>query len=507
MSRVRVLWPAFLPALLACGPSAPGPDDAGAGTEDETVVGTAPPCALAVTDGWATEGDLVEIPVVCDGDAAVSVEGLPQGATFADGVLRWTPGLGQAGRYDLRARAVARDGRGAVGAAFTVHVADAWDAPDNVPVDPLGYTEEFGLPVLHLAVPTDANDDDTVPTTVTWRGARSVAGVKFRGASAADDPKRSYTLEFRREAPFDAPGWSDRREIVLTSTFDDASYVRQLLCFELWSALDPDGEPLQAMPVVLYTNGDYHGVYLLSDHIDGEWWEDAGFDEDGPLYKAVDPRANFRATYAGAPKDTWHDGYARRGATEDWAPLDALVEWAATSDDATFAGELAQRWAEDELMRWWVLVRWVEADGSGGDNAYLYRDPLEGRWHHAPWDFTHSLGQTSTTERQAADTDHDFYESNHLFERALEHPDLGPRWRASMRAAMDGPLASGEVTDRARGWIDTVRPAALRDWEKWGAAHREAYGWRTDLQEPEQEWSALLAWIEARAAFMETRFP
>ena len=492
--------------LLAC--AGPAPDAPRATPHaDETVTGTPPPCVPAAADTWATEGDTLAIPVTCEGQATLGIDSLPAGATFSDGVLRWTPGLDQAGRYDLRARATAPDGRSAASATFTVHVADAWKHPGNVPVDPSTYVEEYGLPVLHLSVPSDANDDDTVPTTVTWLGTRSVAGIKFRGASSAYYPKRSYTLEFGREAPFDAPGWSDRREIVLTSTFDDASYVRQLLCYELWSALDPDGEPLQAMPVVVYADGDYQGVYLLSDHIDGEWWEDAGYDEDGPLYKAVDHRANFRATYDGAPKDTWHDGYARRGDTEDWGPLDTLVEWAATSDDATFAAQLSERWDEADLIRWWTLVRWTEADDSGGKNAYLYQDPAEGRWHHAPWDFNHALGQTWTTERQAADTDYDFYWSNHLFERALEHAEVGPRWRAAMRDSLDGPLAGDEVGARTRGWIDTVRPAALRDWDKWGAAHREAYGWRGDVLDPEQEWAYLLGWVEARASFMETRFP
>ncbi len=491
--------------LLSCAVD-PSVVDAGPASV-EHLGAAATTCTPAAPDVVVTEGERVELVVTCDDDVTLELVDPPAGAVLQGATFRWTPGLDAAGAWPVQVRATSPDGRASSLGRFVVRVADAWDVADNVQVDPLRYGEELGVPVLHVTVPAEASDDVAAPTTVVWRGEALTATVKYRGASSAYYPKRSYTLAFPAEQRFDAPGWRSRRSVVLTSTFDDNSYLRQLLCYEGWGLLDPTREPIQAMPVVVYLNGAYHGLYLLSDHVDGEWWEDAGFDEDGPLYKAVGHEANFRATYNDAPKWTWHDGYVMRGDTTAWEPLDALVAWASTSYDDAFAAELAARWEMEDLVDWWILVRWMAANDSGGKNAYLYFDAASGRWRHAPWDFNHALGQDWTSARVPATEDYDFYWSNHLFERALEDERLRPAWEARMRAALDGPLAKDTLLARYDAWQEHVAASGRRDWQKWGRAYRDAYGWRGDVVPPEQEWAYLRDWIAARADVMDGWYP
>jgi hypothetical protein len=482
----------------------------GLDTSEEVVPdGTCDPGADAV---YGVEGEPLSFTVTCRGTGtadAFAILDAPRGATFDDATFAWTPGLADAGHYTLSVRSTgAEDDFGTV----DVWVADAWDAPANVHVDPTTYTEEYGLPVFHLDVPNDLNEYSDVATTMTYGGRLWDIGLKYRGASSLYYPKNSYTVSFPSDDEFDDAdeGFDNRRKIVLTSTFDDNSYLRQLLCYELWSALDPSRHQVQTFMAVVYINGDYEGLYLVGDHIDGEYWEDEGYVEDANLYKSVSHDANFYSTYNGAQKYTWHDGYEKNeGPPDDWADIDAFVQFAATSSDADFAAGIESWMPLDEIADWWILVRWTEADDSGGKNAYLYDDPATGLFHHVPWDFNHSLGQTWQTEREGADTNYDFFWSNNLFQRLFANPAFAARMTDRLHAAMAGPLASDAVVARIEDHLARIEPSAERDWDKWGGQYRSygGWSWRTDWTSHDQEIAYLEGWVEDREAYMSEWYP
>lgn len=482
------------------------PDD-----PDPEVIPEGGSCDPGAADAWVTEGDTIAVVMGCRGTGtatAFDVPAPPDGATWdaARRTLTWTPGLADAGRVDV---GVTADGD--AGTA-RIWVTDAWADPDNVEVDPDTYTEELGLPVFHLARPAGTNADGDVETTVVYKGHTYGIRLKYRGAASLGYPKNSYTVTFPTDDHFedDEEDFDDRRKIVFTSLFDDNAYVRQGLCYDLWTAMDDSRHDIQTMFAVVYINGAYEGLYVVTDHIDGEYWKDQGYDEDANLYKAVSHDANFYDSYNGSPKSSWHAGYTKEeGPDGDYADLDAFVQWAATASDADFAAGLGERFAMDELIDWWILVRFTEADDSGGKNAYLYVDPAGGLIHHAPWDFNHSLGQTWQTEREASSTDYDFFWSNNLFKRALGDPALAPVWEARMRAALDGPLANDAVQARIDDRVARLKPSMDRDWDKWREQYRSYGGWywRTDWTEPDEELAYLREWVAERSEYMDRWYP
>jgi spore coat protein H len=506
-------------ALLACTGSTviegdPVPD-APVAVEDTSapeVVGLDGTCDPGARPAYVVEGEPVEVRVTCTGEGTADtfvVRDLPPGATFDGRALTWTPGYGDAGEYVLD---VYSTGDEQDAGTITIGVADAWDAPENEPVDPLTYTTEWGVPVVHLERPPGTNHETDVASTLTYGGHTYDIQLKYRGAASAYYPKLSYTVSFPKDDEFDDEdaGFENRRKIVLTTLFDDNTYIRQQLCYEIWNALDPARHSVQTLSVVVYIDGEYEGLYLLSDHIDGEYFEDWGYSEDWNLYKAVDHQANFYSTYNGAQKSSWHAGYEKQeGPDGDWSDLDAFVQWAATTDETTFRDELYDRFAENELIDWWILVRFTEADDSGGKNAYLYFDPGTGLIHHVPWDFNHSLGQTWQTEREAASTDYDFFWSNNLFSRALGDGQLAPVWEARMRAALDGPLSAEALDALIDAHEAQLGPSIARDWAKWGDQYRTYSGWywRSDWTEPDEEMTYLRDWVRERWGWMSGWYP
>jgi spore coat protein H len=513
----------MLLTLLACGPATidvddtePADTDTDTDTDSDTdtdteviVDGGCDPGAAAV---YGVEGEELSFEPACLGDGTAtsfSITALPDGARFDGTRFTWTPGLADAGHVEV---VVSSAGDHPDAGVVDVWVADAWDNPANERVSPRDYTYEYGLPVMHLEVPTSTNDYDDVETTLLYMGKPYAIELKYRGAASAYYPKRSYTLSFSPDDEFEDEdeGFDNRRKVVLTSLFDDNSYLRQLLCYEMWNALAPERHQIQVYLSVLYVNGEYVGLTLVSDHIDGEYWEDWGYYEDASLYKAVDHQANFYDNYGGTPKSWWGAGYEKQeGDPDDWNDLYDLVQFVATSDDATFESLVEDYVVIEEIADWWILVRFTEADDSGGKNAYLYYDPLTMIFHHAPWDFNHALGQTWQTEREASSTDYDFYWSNNLFYRLIESPTYGPVMKARMAEKLQGTLAAAAWTGRVDALLARAEPSAERDWAKWEDSYRSYGGWywRTDWTTHDEEVAYLKTWITERSGYMNTWFP
>jgi spore coat protein H len=199
-----------------------------------------------------------------------------------------------------------------------VGVADNWRDPSNEPLkDVTRYTEEYGLPVFHLAGGTELDPDTYSPVSITYRGHTYTAQAKLRGSSSLSFPKNSYTMKFAAEDPFNEPalggGFTERRSLVLVNTFNDNSYLRSRLGFELWSRLSPEAIPVRTFSVVVFLDGAYYGLYTVVDHVNARHMKANGLSEEGNLYKAETGGANFRLVdQFGRPKPHLHVGFEKK---------------------------------------------------------------------------------------------------------------------------------------------------------------------------------------------------
>lgn len=468
---------------------------------------------------WLTEQEELVIPVECATGAdvaAVALEArhLPPGATLdAEAkALTFAPGLDQAGRHELELAIAGTDDVGYI----EVHVADAFDAPGNVEVEPATYVEEYGLPVVHLAPSPGLNSEEYTPATIVYRGHTfEGAEAKYRGATSLQYPKKSYTLKFSKADRFadtrSVAGFSGKRKLTLTTTFDDNSYLRARLALRLWNEVSVENIQVEAFSVVVFVNGVYQGVYTLTDHIDRHLMEDNAHFEDGNLYKARTHDANFRSTTgAGAPKASLSLGYEKtegappHGEPGAYADLEDLISWVSSSSRESFLAEVDTRLAREEYEAWWMLVGYIAAGDSAGKNSYHYRDPRpgspDGRFHCVPWDFNESFGQSWRTARRRPDAlaPASLALSNGLFERLLTEPETREPLLARFRALLDGPWAAPAIVELVDAWAGQIGDAARRDESKWAAAYADYFGFRVDVTGFDQEIDYLREWIVAR---------
>ncbi len=460
---------------------------------------------------WVVEGESLSVVISCATGTELTdlvLGELPAGASFEESslTLTWTPGWDQAAVYELSLTSESLFANG----ALTIGVADAFGNVANLPiVDPSTYTMELGLPVLFMSA--EPPNSDFAPTQITYGGKVHEAEAKIRGASSTAYPKKSYALRFDKFDAFGETKFADfdnRTRVILTSTFDDNSYIRQRMAFDLWSLLDPS-IPIIAYNAVVYHGTEYRGIYTVTDHINAELMARNGLSDEGNLFKAENHAANFRADYNGSPKTTLHDGYSKtegdpeQGEAGAFDDLDALVDFVANSDDTTFNAGIADHIDIDDYAAWWIHVTFILAGDSGGKNSYHYHDEAR-TWRAAPWDFNDSFGQDWRTRRADSDEARNFFSSNRLFERLLGHPTLGPEIRLRYQELLEtGVFSKTALSSMIDRYEDEIHLSAQRDWALWEDQYRSFSRWsgRNDFTSHQEELQYIRTWLTERWQF------
>lgn len=509
------------------GSQPPSPPDAGTPGQGE---GTPPPkptvCApTGAGPHWLQEGEPLTVTLRCGTGYSVAglrftVSPLPEGARVdeASGTFTWTPGKAQAALWLLT---VTEHSTGETG-VLKVGVADNWQAPGNVrELDPATYTEEYGLPVMHLFFEGQLTAGGYRPVELVYRGHLYTAEAKYRGATSSIFPKRNYTFKFAKEDPFNEPelasGFTGRRKLVLITSFNDNSYIRPRLAFDLWNRMSPDHIQVKTFSTVLYVNGRFWGLFTVADHVDEHLMERHGLSNDGDLFKAVEADANFsRFDKNGAPKEPLQLGFEKKeGSPKDgWVgaydTLNDLTAFIADSDGETFRSQWGSRLNTRDYEDWWIFNTAILGTDSGGKNAYHYYDPAtRAPWRFIPWDLDASFGQSWDTRRTGSTTLLNFTGANHLFARMLAEPTIATPMRERYRELLRGPLAKEEVLKLIDGYVREIHTVALRDEARWLQQYRTFERWsdRTDFTTHEQEVEYLRQWVDERWQLLEQRLP
>lgn len=361
--------------------------------------------------------------------------------------------------------------------------------------------EETGLPVMHLQVaPELLSAERGTPAEVTYRGRPWTAEVKLHGRSSLAYPKKSFGLKFSRTDLFsdDARGFVARRRLVLISTFDDASHLRQRLAFELWNRLGA-GVPVWVSSVVVYVNGEYQGLYTLADHLDEDLLTQHGLAPGSTLYKAVLHDATFDST------DYLGEAFEQKEGPPDptFPDLAELIGVVAGGEDlGARTQDMQERLDLRSYRGWLILATALLATDTLAKNALHHHDASDGKWRYLPWDWNASFGQDWQTYRLDPDMEPLALAraSNRIFARLLDDAALGADTRAQYREALAGAISRTAVLDLVDRLVSEVAAAARRDDERWSAEQRAFAGWceRGSFEAFDGEVAYLRRWIGER---------
>lgn len=506
MRLISSLSCSVLCSVLACS-----------GDKGGTGGATAAQCQPSADPTWLEEGQSVDVQLRCATGSrsanTLEVGDLPQGASFdaATATLRWTPTLSQAGVYAVEITHLESGETGSV----KIGVADAFDQSGNQAIaDPKTYTEEFGLPVLHLTVPDSINDNAVDPdtnktawnaATVVYRGHVYTAEAKYRGNSSLDYPKKNYSLRFPDEDQFSedviAGAVTSRRHLQLVTTFDDPSQIRYRLALELWNRMDPNNIQVRQFGLVLFVNGKYAGVYGATDKISASLFGHFGYSDLGNLYMGIDHDANFakfrynepKPQIETATKSSLSEGYEKKDGTPEqgqagaFDDLAALLDFVVNSSDSEFEAQLAQKLDLENYYNWIIHTSAIQAFDTFGKNSLHYHDPNSNTpWRVVLWDFNESFGQRWQTARfeQSLALADIIYQSgggvgytnrNYLWRRIWNSPRFSTPLRSRYASMLRGTLSKDAVLTLFDQMVEQVAPCAKRDDRRWQSEYRHYF--------------------------------
>ena len=183
-------------------------------------------------------------------------------------------------------------------------------------------TREKPLVYIDGAIPTTK---DNVLATMTvksqWLNIFAYIKIKCQGSSSMSYPKKNFTVTLYQDAartiPLEItiPGWKHAsNKFVLKANYIDHLHARNIISAQLWSEIvasrpdydalpekfrnSPNNGAVDGFPTIVYTNGNYQGVYTWNIGKDAWLW---GMDEDNPNHVLMCAETNTNGTYAETP--------------------------------------------------------------------------------------------------------------------------------------------------------------------------------------------------------------
>lgn len=364
------------------------------------------------------------------------------------------------------------------------------------------HTFEIDLPEEALAqLDADPAAEEYVEGSLTFDGETiEPIGIRYKGSvgafigcTAGPNPfeasgaksctKLSMKLKINWDDP-DAEFYGVRR-VQLHSLNLDTSLMHERLGYWLFREMGvPAPRSTHARVVV---NGEYVGVFALTEEIDGRFAREAFDDGSGNVYKEVWP---FDAT--GAPRSA-EEFIAGLETNEDDDPTADIITGFATELAAAAPDErvdVLARWTDLETLLATIVVdrairnddgpiHWYCFEACAPHNFYWYEDPSSLKVTLLPWDLDNAFdalvdGTTVGNFIAVADPFGEItndcepfaYGSFNLLQRSAAcDPLLGTlatlrddyeRIRADLLA---GPFAEERIEEQLTAWTEQIRPA------------------------------------------------
>lgn len=275
-------------------------------------------------------------------------------------------------------------------------------------------------------------------------------GVRFRGTSSRELPKKSFNILFSEPQEF----LFGSSTMNLKATYTDPTMMRERLAMDLFHVL---GRPAPRTKYFdLYINGIYEGLYIHAERVDGDLLASNDLNPAGTLV-ADDFRNHYylpevnRPSVFGFPIDKQDDPEAFLEATmdsrgdPDWEVVRDLVSWVyRTPAGPEFEEGFIQRFDEENFIDWLAIHYLIGDVDSFGDDYWLYLDTgnPDAGWIVIPWDKDLTFG--THTRRGTTVNDYFGYESpiatgweNDLVAKFLQTPALRKRLEARILFLMD----------------------------------------------------------------------
>lgn len=318
-------------------------------------------------------------------------------------------------------------------------------------------------------------------------------GFRLRGNTSRAAGKKSFKVSFNT---FDPDGsWQGLKKINLNGEHNDPSTLRARL---IWECFRDAGIPVsRSTHVNLYINGDYHGIYSSTEHIDGKWIDKRFPYGHGNLWKCTYPAdLNFMGPDPDDYKFTpgWSDQRVYELKTnenqDNYEALAVFIDRLNNASDEALPCALEEVFDVEaylKVMAGEILAGHWDNYVGNKNNFYLYQRSFDGRLMYLPYDVDNTLGIQWFGEW----TDQNPYEwtdstNRPLYSRILENEHYRDRFSWYLNWWMENWFTAEWALNRGE-WIQgqledgiAIDPFYALDYgfdtEAFGAAITESWG-------------------------------
>lgn len=325
--------------------------------------------------------------------------------------------------------------------------------------------------------------------------------VKYRGSSSMAYEKKSLAIKLYDEnwenLDVNIMGIRETNKWILDAMAIDRIRMRNRVLFDIWNEYsrtpyetDYEGRNgTEGQFVEVFVNGDYHGLYCLTDKIERKLLglkkpkeqDDGSVRIRGVLYKCdAWSDASFLAGYDDEPMDgvEWNkwelqepEDYPSAAA---WTPLRDLIEFCNNSTKADFAANYKEHFYKDNLIDYALLILAFNISDNMLKNTFLSTVNIEDgqTFLITPWDLDASLGGTYNGGHATAlpslslvfNWARPFYR---LYQEDADNfmPGMRDRWLLLSGGLMSRESVNARIDDYARRF--TLSGAWQREYERW----------------------------------------
>lgn len=343
------------------------------------------------------------------------------------------------------------------------------------------------------------------------------AGIRGRGNTTWKYyPKKPYRIKF--EEKVSVFGEKANKSWVLLALYNDFSIVKDRLAFTMADALGTDVFVPSYNYVELYLNGEYNGLYLMTDQVDENKGragvKDSDYIEDGnvevPFLVELDDYAPSEGeegkdwfSVGGKPYNIKYPEADERSEDPEIAAAQfeyirsfiEQVEIACNSGDYEKLRELVD---VESFIDFFIIQEIMGQPEINWKSVYMYKEAGSEKMKMGPvWDFDWSvIGPSTGSERNAYRDEFVGLRSNgNWFDLMLRGSD---DFKKDVAARFDE--AKGALLDAiaiVRADEARIAPYALRNHLRWHW-YRVGVSWDSYYEE-------VLAWCERRIAWLDTK--
>ena len=266
------------------------------------------------------------------------------------------------------------------------------------------------------------------------------AGFKIRGTSSQQWDKKSYRVELWTDATgteiADTAflGMRSDDDWNLEAMYNQPLRLRNKVANELWRAIYtlpylstvPEASAGVDMEYVdVYVNGDYMGVYTLTERVDRKLLGLRKYNGNirGVLYKGNGPgNASFETLpdYDNS-SDEW-DQFEWVYPNEsddiiDWSGLYGFVNFVINATDNVFFTQYSTMFEKDNAIDYYIFINAIGALDNMDRNTFIARYKKSSAYFYVPWDLDAIFGNTNEGEH---DGSFDGLRSNGFFDRLVQ---------------------------------------------------------------------------------------